>query len=110
MSSCRLGAGLLGVACAAALSGCTRAPVRFEEPPNILLVVVDTLRADHLPFHGYERDTAPRISERMADGGVLFENAYAPASWTGPSVAAILTGKDPSRLVVRNSARRAHAG
>lgn len=92
-------AALLCVSGAVTLVGCARKPVRFEEPPNVLLIVVDTLRADHLPFHGYEFETAPRISELMARGGVLFENAYAPASWTAPSVAAILTGKDPSRLV-----------
>lgn len=96
---------LFVVACATTLGGCSRKPARFEQPPDILLIVVDTLRADHLPFHGYRRNTAPRIAELMAEGGVLFENAHAPASWTGPSVAAILTGKEPSRLVTGGDLR-----
>lgn len=92
-----------GVAATWTILGCAPKPARFEEPPNILLIVVDTLRADHLPFHGYERNTAPRLTELMSAGGVQFDNAYAPSSWTAPSVAAILTGKDPSRLVASDN-------
>lgn len=86
-------------------ASCSPRPVRLEERPNILLIVIDTLRADHLPFHGYHRDTAPRLRKLLAEGGVVFENAYAPAAWTAPSVAAIQTGKDPSRLVPRHDLR-----
>jgi arylsulfatase A-like enzyme len=66
--------------------------------PNIVLVVVDTLRADHLPFYGYPRDTAPQIAARLAKLGVVVEHASATAPWTMPSVASLLTGLDPQRL------------
>ncbi|MBI5826129.1 MAG: sulfatase-like hydrolase/transferase [Deltaproteobacteria bacterium] len=60
--------------------------------PNIIMVVVDTLRADHLPLYGYSRDTAPNISA-LAGSSVVFENAYSAAPWTLPSFASMLLGK-----------------
>ena len=51
--------------------------------PNIVLVVLDTVRADHLPAYGYARDTAPFIS-RLAARGVVFDRAFAASSWTSP--------------------------
>ena len=62
--------------------------------PNLVLVVMDTLRADRLSAYGYERATSPHL-ERLAARGTLFENAYAAASWTWPSTASILTGLHP---------------
>lgn len=62
--------------------------------PNILLIVVDTLRADHMSTYGYKRDTSPNLS-RIAERGVIFDNAIAPASWTLPSHASMLTGLYP---------------
>lgn len=99
------GAVALALAAGLLLAGCSRGPARFAEPPNLLLIVVDTLRADHLSFHGYERNTTPQLTELLAAGGIVFENAYAPASWTAPSMASILTGLDPSRLVPRQDLR-----
>ncbi|MBI3661466.1 MAG: sulfatase [Acidobacteria bacterium] len=63
--------------------------------PNVLVIVVDTLRADHLGCYGYARSTSPNI-DRLAREGVLFEEAYATSSWTLPSHASILTGLYPS--------------
>lgn len=60
--------------------------------PNIIMIVVDTLRADHLPLYGYARDTAPNISA-LASSSVVFENAYSAAPWTLPSYASMLLGK-----------------
>ena len=60
-----------------------------------VLVVVDTLRADHVSCYGYARETSPAI-DRLAAGGVRFERAYSASSWTTPSVASILTGRHPS--------------
>ena len=52
--------------------------------PNVVFVVMDTLRADRLSTYGYTRETSPRLSE-LAARGVRFDNAYATASWTcGP--------------------------
>ncbi len=62
--------------------------------PNIVVIVLDTLRADHLPFYGYPKDTAPFLG-RLVSQGVLFENAFAASSWTAPSTASIFTSLYP---------------
>ncbi|HEX3352282.1 MAG TPA: sulfatase [Terriglobales bacterium] len=62
--------------------------------PNVLVVVVDTLRADHLSTYGYKRPTSP-VMDRVARQGVLFENAFAPCSWSLPSHASLVTGRYP---------------
>lgn len=59
---------------------------------NVLVIVVDTLRADHLSSYGYERATSAHI-DLLAEQGVLFENAFATSSWTPPSHASLLTGR-----------------
>src|SRR5579864_4493620 len=61
------------------------------DAPNVVLIIVDALRADHLSAYGYGRSTSPNL-DRIASKGVLFENAIAPSSWTLPSHASILTG------------------
>jgi arylsulfatase A-like enzyme len=61
---------------------------------NVLLIVLDTLRADHLSSYGYQRRTTPNI-DRLAQRGVLFENTFANSSWTLPSHASLLTGRLP---------------
>lgn len=62
--------------------------------PNVLLIVIDTLRADHLGTYGYGRDTSPRI-DQLANEGTVYENAIASASWTLPSHASMFTGLFP---------------
>lgn len=62
--------------------------------PHLLLVGVDTLRADHLGCHGYGRDTSPRL-DRLAATGTRFVDAAAPAPWTLPSFTGALTGLMP---------------
>ncbi|MCJ7645234.1 MAG: sulfatase-like hydrolase/transferase, partial [Candidatus Aminicenantes bacterium] len=62
--------------------------------PNIVLVVIDTLRAENLSFYGYPKETAPFLS-RLAAQGVVFENAYAASSWTAPATASIFTSLHP---------------
>jgi len=61
---------------------------------NVLLVVVDTLRADHLSLYGYSRPTTPNLV-RIAEQGIRFDNAISASSWTLPSHASILTGLYP---------------
>jgi arylsulfatase len=63
--------------------------------PNVLLVVVDTLRADHVDTYGYTRRTTP-VLDALAAGGVVFENAVSQAPWTAASVATLFTGLYPS--------------
>jgi arylsulfatase A-like enzyme len=62
--------------------------------PNIVLIVVDTLRADHLGSYGHTRPTSPAIDAFTADA-IRFERAYASAPWTKPSLASLLTGLHP---------------
>ncbi len=76
-----------------ALLACTEAPT---SPPNLILISIDTLRADHLGTYGYERDTSPHL-DAFARRGVVFENALAPSSWTLPSHATMMTGLAPIR-------------
>jgi arylsulfatase A-like enzyme len=62
--------------------------------PNIVLIVMDTVRADHLSCYGYHRPTTPFL-QRLAARGTLFEDAIAPTSWTLPALASIFTGLLP---------------
>lgn len=64
--------------------------------PNVVLIVVDTLRADHLSSYHYQRRTSPNI-DQMANDGVLFETAIATSSWTLPSHASMFTGLYPTQ-------------
>lgn len=63
--------------------------------PNVILIGVDTLRADHLSSYGYTANATPRIDALAADG-VRYAKAFAQASWTRPSFATIFTGLYPS--------------
>jgi arylsulfatase A-like enzyme len=96
----RSGAGpraALAAAPLAALAACG-APA----PPNLLLVVIDTLRSDHTSAYGYARDTTPRL-RALAEAGVRFEAAYAPMGLTGPSHASLFTALEPpAHGVVKN--------
>lgn len=59
--------------------------------PDVLLVSIDSLRADHVGCYGYDRDTSPTI-DRLASEGVRFETAVSTSSWTLPAHAALFTG------------------
>lgn len=67
---------------------------RHHPRPNVVVVVIDALRADRLPFYGYPKETAPFLS-KLAARGVVFEKAYAASSWTAPATASIFTGLYP---------------
>ena len=87
--SFHFGAFALCVASLAAVSSCGS-----NETPkkNVILIVVDTMRADRASLYGYERETTPRISA-WAERGAVFERALAPSSWTVPSMGMLLTGQ-----------------
>lgn len=77
-----------------------RAVAALSKPPrarNTLLIVWDTVRADHLGFVGYQRDNTPRLA-RFAARGVSYANAIAPAPWTFPSHSSFFTGQWPYRI------------
>ncbi len=63
---------------------------------NVIVISIDTLRADHMSCYGYERDTTPEICRFFADG-IRFENAYSQSSWTAPAHASMFTGLLPAR-------------
>ena len=62
------------------------------DPPNVLLITLDTVRADHLSLYGYGRPTSP-VLERLARSGIRFDEARAAAPWTLPSHATMFTGR-----------------
>ncbi|MCH7867199.1 MAG: sulfatase [Myxococcales bacterium] len=77
---------------------CDRAiePTRPSPPTHVLLVVIDSLRADHLKSYGYARDTSPSL-DRLAREGARFETALAPTSWALPSLVTLLTALPPEQ-------------
>jgi len=78
----------------AASAGCAKDAAPAKQP-HILLVVCDALRADHLPLHGYERDTAPELTA-WAEDALVFDHATAPSNWTRPSMHSLFTGRHPA--------------
>jgi len=70
--------------------------------PNIIIVLIDTLRADHLSCYGYPRRTSPSI-DAIAEKSCLYERAISPAAWTPPAHASLFTGAYPSRHGVDRS-------
>ena len=86
-------------------SGCALAALAWagcaESPPTravdgVVLVVIDTLRADHLGLHGAARPTSPHI-DGLAEDALVFDRAYSPSPWTAPSMGSLFTGEWPSR-------------
>jgi arylsulfatase A-like enzyme len=67
-----------------------------------VLIVVDTLRADHLGLYGYPRNTSPRLDE-LARSSVVYDHAISQAPWTIPSVGALLTSRFPEQLGLRTA-------
>lgn len=84
------------IAVAASLVGtaCSRPPSEASpnRPPLVLLVTLDTTRADHLSCYGHDRKTSPNL-DRLAADALVFEIAIATSSWTLPSHASLFTGK-----------------
>ncbi len=67
--------------------------------PNVLFILIDTMRADHLTPYGYRRDTSPQIARWLAAEGTTVETAYSQAPWTLPSLAAIMSGRYPGEFL-----------
>jgi arylsulfatase A-like enzyme len=86
LSNLLAGLSLVAAGCGGAASGL--------DHPNILLISVDTLRADHLGCYGYFRDTSPHI-DALASESIVFERAYATMATTLPSHASMFTGRYP---------------
>ena len=94
---------LLGSVCAGLLGGaigCQEAAMQLHR--SVVLITIDTLRADHLPTYGYFRNTAPNL-ERMAQRATVFERAVTPMATTLPAHTSMMTGTRPRRHnIVRN--------
>ncbi len=75
--------------------GACREPRYVCDRCNVVIVSIDTLRADHVGAYGYERPTTPHL-DTLAEDGVLFENAVSQSSWTRPAHMSIFTGLYPS--------------
>ena len=77
-------------------------PPESEKPKNrqsfdVILISIDTLRANHLGCYGYHRDTSPYM-DSLADSGILFEQTFAQSSWTAPSHQSLFRSRLPSRF------------
>jgi arylsulfatase A-like enzyme len=97
---------LVIVAVVAVLTNSTAAPAagptlaaatKTADAPNVLFIVMDTVRAKSLSLHGYERPTSPNL-DRFAEQGLVFDHAVATAPWTLPSHASMFTGRNPDEL------------
>ncbi|MBM4311485.1 MAG: hypothetical protein FJ119_11150 [Deltaproteobacteria bacterium] len=69
----------------------------FVPGPNIIFIVVDTLRADHVGSYGYDRNTTPNI-DLLSEDSVVFKNAIATAPWTSASICSLITAQYPAKL------------
>ncbi|MFT4570237.1 MAG: arylsulfatase A-like enzyme [Candidatus Binatia bacterium] len=81
------------------VAGCTGEPESAPEPASptpIILLTIDTLRADHLRFYGYHRDTAPNLAA-FAEEAVRFDRAFTPRGKTSPAYSSMFTGLSPRR-------------
>lgn len=87
-------------------SACAREPAPLRQ---IVLVTLDTLRADHLACYGYPRATAPFLS-RLASEGVVFEAAFTASAHTAPSHATLFTGRFPYQHGLRENGASLPAG
>lgn len=83
----------------AALQLAPSAGPRAAAKPNLVLIVVDTLRADHLGTYGWTVPTSPNLDTTLARRGVVVERAYSQAPWTIPSMVGIMTGRWPGEVI-----------
>ncbi|MCO6430855.1 MAG: sulfatase [Deltaproteobacteria bacterium] len=82
---------LLGAAAVAAYGPWSPGSLSSGKKQNVLIILIDTLRADHLGHHGYERDTSPNL-DKFASENMNFSYGVSPSAWTPPSVASLFTG------------------
>lgn len=75
---------------------------RFEKKPNLIFIVVDTLRDDHTSFENPHMRTTGNIKSSLLKKGVYFKNSYSNAPWTLPSISSLITSRYPSELGVKN--------
>jgi arylsulfatase A-like enzyme len=86
---------LLALFFMATLPACAPAPDSPGRQPNVLLITIDTLRADHVGCYGYDRETTPNL-DALADSSVRYANVLSTSSWTLPAHASLFTGLYPA--------------
>lgn len=96
---------LLVAVVAVAWAAVARSPMLGPDRPNVLLVSIDSLRADHVGAYGHAKDTTPTI-DALARDGALFAWAITSAPWTIPAHATLLTGLPPEVHRVTSYTRR----
>jgi arylsulfatase A-like enzyme len=69
-----------------------------KKQPNVVVVLMDTLRSDHLGAYGYERNTSPHM-DGMARRGLLFTTSYSVSNWTNPAVKSMFSGLSPQSVM-----------
>lgn len=77
-----------------------------DDRPNIILITLDTVRADHLSVYGYGRDTTPNLRRMAVASGTVYTHAVASSNWTLPTHASIFTGLNPARHGVHPSPKQ----
>ncbi|MSR62802.1 MAG: hypothetical protein EXS08_10205 [Planctomycetes bacterium] len=101
---------VLSLSCvASALGACSPAAPRPSGRPNVVLICLDTVRADHLGTYGCPRATTPAL-DALAARSLSFADASATAGWTKPSVPSFLTGTYPCQHGVYEGSARDEAG
>jgi arylsulfatase A-like enzyme len=96
---------LLSVAVACIAIGAAAWRLWPSRRPNVILITIDTLRADRLSCYGYTKHRTPNF-DRLAQEGVLFENAFCDVTWTIPSMASVMTGRYATVHGLRSSFQR----
>jgi arylsulfatase A-like enzyme len=93
----------IAIVCALApLTGCSRSAAAADRRANVVVIALDTLRADHLGCYGYQRGTSPNI-DHFASESFVFESAIAAAPWTAPALISIMTSLYPAVHGVRDT-------
>ena len=84
----------LGLAAPGVLRTLSQPPAAGDTRQNVLVIIFDAWSAYHVPFSGYARQTTPNLS-RLLDRAIVYHNHYAPADFTSPGTASLLTGTMP---------------
>jgi arylsulfatase A-like enzyme len=95
----------LALLCGLTLPGCGHQAAATDGGPHVIVLSIDTLRADHLGCYGYERPTSPHI-DALAGDALLYENVHAHSNSTAPSHMTLLSGVLPPTHGVRHRAAR----
>ncbi|NNE18643.1 MAG: sulfatase [Myxococcales bacterium] len=77
---------------------------------QIVLITLDTARADHFSLYGYERNTTPHLAAMASNEGIVFERAYASSPWTRPSTVSLMTSLSPQSHGVESPSQAIGAG